>query len=134
MVSMPGSNPPSMKSYLIEAVLSYCRDYGFTPYLVVKVDEACKVPMEYVRQGTIVFDVSDEAVHNFSLSQDELSFQARFGEDNAIFTVEVPMARVFAVTPLEHQELSLQFEVTASPVTQKSEAQPEETRRPKRLK
>ena len=105
---------PSMKPYLINAVLDYCRDHAATPYLMVAVDEACHVPLEFVRDGRIVFDLSDEAINRLSIAEDVLSFQARFGESNAIFDVVVPLNRIIAVTPLEYQQFALQFEVTAS--------------------
>lgn len=130
-----------IKPYLIEAVLNYCRDNACTPYVMVAVDTACQVPMEYVRDNRIVFDVSDEAVHNLAISDDWFVFQARFGEKNEIFTVEVPLNRIVAVMPLEYQELGLQFEVTETPKrltdTQETESTAQEKtapRRPMRVK
>jgi len=43
------TEPRPMKPYLINAVLDYCRDTGTTPYVMVAVDHACRVPQEYVR-------------------------------------------------------------------------------------
>jgi len=42
------TEPRPMKPYLINAVLDYCRDTGTTPYVMVAVDHACRVPQEYV--------------------------------------------------------------------------------------
>lgn len=136
MPMKPGEPAPTMKPYLINAVLEYCRDHALTPYLLVHVDDACQVPEEYVRNNSIVFDISDEAIHNFGVSDEELTFQARFGEDNAIFTVVVPLNRIFAITPLEYQELAIQFEVTPSVKKDASEqsAEPAPQRRPMRVK
>ena len=57
------TEPRPMKPYLINAVLDYCRDTGTTPYVMVAVDHACRVPQEYVRDGRIIFDLTDEAVN-----------------------------------------------------------------------
>lgn len=131
--------PRPMKPYLIHAVLDYCRDNGATPYLMVAVDSYCQVPMEYVRDGRIVFDLSDEAIHRLAIDDSTLSFQARFGEQNEIFTVEVPLNRIIAVTPLEYQQFALHFEVTETPAQPKEDtSKPAErsssVRRPMRIK
>lgn len=132
------SMPRPMKPYLINAVLEYCRDTGTTPYVMVAVDHACRVPEEYVRDGRIIFDVTDEAVNRLNISDEELTFQARFGENNEIFDVVVPLNRIIAVTPLECQQFALQFEVTDSPEetsSKISEPTPERGgRRPMRVK
>jgi stringent starvation protein B len=124
--------PKPIKPYLINAVLDYCRDTGATPYLMVAVDSACRVPEEYVRDGRIVFDLSDEAINRLDINDRSLSFQARFGESNTIFDVFVPLNRIIAVTPLEYQQFALQFEVTPS------EEEPQQPapapRRPTRVK
>ena len=81
-------NPPPLKPYLINAVLDYCRNTGTTPYVMVAVDDACSVPREFVRDGRIIFDLTDEAVNRLEITDDWLTFQARFGETNDIFDVE----------------------------------------------
>ena len=100
------TEPRPMKPYLINAVLDYCRDTGTTPYVMVAVDHACRVPQEYVRDGRIIFDLTDEAVNRLAISDTELTFQARFGENNEIFDVLVPLNRIIAVTPLECQQFA----------------------------
>lgn len=133
--------PNPIKPYLVTAVLDYCRDNVATPYVIVRVDSSCQVPMEYVRDGTIVLDVSDEAVNRLEVSNEALSFQARFGENNEIFNIYVPLNRIAVVTPLEYQEFALRFEVTPT-VQQREEAEPSDgssplappARRPVRLK
>ena len=135
---MQASNPKPMKPYLINAVLDYCRDTGTSPYVMVAVDHACQVPMEYVRDGRIVFDVTDEAVNWLVVADDALSFQARFGEMNEIFDVYVPLNRIIAVTPLECPQFALHFEVTESMVAEKPQEAPATdtppVRRPMRVK
>ncbi|NBU01256.1 MAG: hypothetical protein EBT41_04435 [Betaproteobacteria bacterium] len=48
----------STKPYLIRAIHEWCSDQGHTPYLAVAVDEHTIVPMEYVKGGEIVLNVS----------------------------------------------------------------------------
>ncbi len=134
---MQASNPKPMKPYLINAVLDYCRDTGMSPYVMVAVDHACQVPMEYVRDDRIVFDVTDEAVNRLVVTDEALSFQARFGESNDIFDVYVPLNRIIAVTPLECPQFALHFEVTDSVIAEKPQEVTTNTppvRRPMRVK
>jgi len=70
-----------LKKYLVEAIWNWCTDAGLTPYLAVAVDASCAVPEAYVRDGQIVFDISDEAVRGLTFADDGVGFQARFGED-----------------------------------------------------
>ena len=123
-------NPPPLKPYLINAVLDYCRNTGTTPYVMVAVDDACSVPREFVRDGRIIFDLTDEAVNRLEITDDWLTFQARFGETNDIFDVEVPLNRIICVTPLEYQQFALQFEVTPTPTRAQAAAPEEEAPRP----
>ena len=48
----------STKPYMIRAIYEWCTDNGFTPYVSVKVDSTVKVPMEFVRKGEIVLNIS----------------------------------------------------------------------------
>jgi stringent starvation protein B len=64
--------------YLIRAIFEWCCDNGLTPYIAVKVDETTKVPMEYVKNGEIVLNVSPDATRNLKIGNDLLQFSARF--------------------------------------------------------
>ena len=131
------TEPRPMQPYLINAVLDSCRDTGTTPYVMVAVDHACRVPQEYVRDGRIIYALTDEAVNRLAISDTELTFQARFGENNEIFDVLVPLNRIIAVTPLECQQFALHFEVTETPVEEPEEAPAQPApgvRRPMRVK
>lgn len=69
----------STKPYLIRAVHEWACDSGFTPYLSVKVDETTRVPMEHVKNGEIVLNLSYDATHKLTIGQDLIQFSARFG-------------------------------------------------------
>ena len=68
----------STTPYLIRAIFEWCCDNGLTPYIAVKVDETTKVPMEYVKNGEIVLNVSPNATRNLKIGNDLLQFSARF--------------------------------------------------------
>ena len=70
--------PPSTTPYLIRAIYEWCVDGGFTPYLAVKVNARTRVPMEFVRNGEIVLNVSADATRNLTIGNDGVQFSARF--------------------------------------------------------
>src|SRR5690348_1043814 len=69
----------STKPYLIRAIYDWCSDSGYTPYLSVKVDDQTRVPPEYVKNGEIVLNISDDAAHHLTLGNELIQFSARFG-------------------------------------------------------
>ena len=84
----------------------------------------------------IVFDISAEATNRFEVTDEKVSFQARFGEDNRIVDIYVPMETIVFVFPMERQDLGLQFDVAPEEKPKKQEAKeaPMTPRRPTRLK
>lgn len=69
----------STKPYFLRAIYEWCTDSGYTPYLAVKVDTRSRVPMEFVRNGEIVLNISFGATSNLKMESDFVSFSARFG-------------------------------------------------------
>jgi stringent starvation protein B len=69
---------PSTTPYLIRAIYEWCVDNGLTPYLAVRVDENTRVPMEYVRNGEIVLNVSADATRDLTMGNEGIRFSARF--------------------------------------------------------
>ena len=101
------------RPHLIEAVINWCEGRGQTPYMLVELDDACEVPRQYANSdNSIVFCVESEAVNNFLIDDEAVSFQARFGEN--IRSVRIPLNRVAAVYPKEDPNLVTYFPVTAS--------------------
>lgn len=72
-------NERSTKPYLIRAIHEWTCDSGMTPYLSVKVDENTRVPMEHVKNGEIVLNLSYDATHKLTIGPDLIQFSARFG-------------------------------------------------------
>jgi stringent starvation protein B len=69
----------STKPYLIRALHEWCSDSNLTPYLSVRVDENTRVPLEFVKNGEIVLNVSYDATHRLTIGNDLVQFSARFG-------------------------------------------------------
>jgi stringent starvation protein B len=88
---------PSTTPYLIRAIYEWCVDSGFTPYLAVRAGERTRVPLEYVRNGEIVLNISTDATRDLTIGNDLIQFSARF---NGISQeISVPMdcvAGIFA--------------------------------------
>ena len=68
----------STKPYLIRAIHEWCADSGFTPYLSVRVDQNTRVPMEFVKDGEIVLNLSYDATHKLTIDDTGVQFSARF--------------------------------------------------------
>ena len=92
--------PSSTKPYLLRALYEWCSDNGFTPYVVVKVDASVRVPMEYVKDGEIVLNVSMDATSALQMDNDLISFKARFGGQPR--EIVVPIERVMAIYAREN--------------------------------
>ncbi len=69
----------STKPYLIRALWTWCCDAGFTPYLTVFVDEHCRVPLDYVQDGSITLNLSPSATGQLDLGNEWIMLTARFG-------------------------------------------------------
>ncbi|MBI3045343.1 MAG: ClpXP protease specificity-enhancing factor [Betaproteobacteria bacterium] len=68
----------STKPYLIRAIHEWCSDSGLTPYITVHVSDAVRVPMEYVKNGEILLNVSNDATHRLTIGNELIQFSARF--------------------------------------------------------
>lgn len=68
----------STKPYLIRAIYEWCSDSGLTAYINVRVDTNTRVPIEYVKNGEIVLNVSAAASRDLTISNDLIQFSARF--------------------------------------------------------
>jgi stringent starvation protein B len=101
----------STKPYLMRAIYDWCVDSGYTPYLTVTVDALTRVPMEYVKDGQIVLNISPVAVERFKIGNEFIEFSARFnGAGREIF---IPVGAVSAVYARENGQ-GLSFEVTTA--------------------
>ncbi len=91
---------PSTKPYLIRALHQWCSDNGFTPYIAVVANGRAKVPREFVRDGQIVLNISYTATGHLDISNDRITFQARFG--GIARDISVPIGSVLAIYAKEN--------------------------------
>lgn len=99
----------STKPYLIRAIYEWCTDSGLTPHLVVAVGRHTRVPMEFVKDGQIVLNVSQGATRNLLIGNDSIRFSARF--NGASRDIEVPVDAVVGIYARENgQGLSFAVE------------------------
>ncbi|MYM69239.1 ClpXP protease specificity-enhancing factor [Pseudoduganella sp. FT55W] len=85
----------STKPYLLRAIYEWCTDSGYTPYLAVKVDASTTVPMEYVKKGEIVLNISFGATSGLKMDNDSIRFHARFGGVSR--EIYIPVNNVMAI-------------------------------------
>ena len=90
----------STKPYFIRAIYEWCSDCGYTPYLSVRVDDRTRVPMEYVKNGEIVLNVSLNATRNLTINNELIQFSARFS--GASREVSIPVDRVQGIFAREN--------------------------------
>ncbi len=94
--------PVTTKPYLVRAIHEWCSDQGYTPYLAVRVSPAARVPVEYVKDGQIVLNVSHSATHGLLMDNVWIRFSARF--NGASRAIEVPVDDVVAIYARETGE------------------------------
>jgi stringent starvation protein B len=98
----------STKPYLLRAIYEWCTDSGYTPYLAVKVDAVTTVPLEYVKKGEIILNISYGATSGLKMDNDAIHFRARFnGVSREIY---VPVQNVLAIYANENGQ-GMAFEV-----------------------
>ena len=90
----------SNKPYLVRALYEWCADSGLTPYLSVRVNERTRVPVEYVKNGEIVLNISQDATRNLTLGNDLIQFSARF--NGVSRELSIPMETVNGIFAKEN--------------------------------
>jgi len=101
----------STKPYMLRAIYEWCTDSGFTPYLAVKVDSATTVPMEFVKKGEIVLNISFGATSGLKMDNEAIHFHARFGGVSR--EIYVPVQNVLAIYANENGQ-GMAFEVSST--------------------
>ena len=98
----------STRPYLMRAIYEWCLDAGYTPHLLVQVDEHTRVPKGYVKNGQIVLNIGAGAVRDLAIDNDWVLFSARFS--GASQEIAVPVNRVAAIFARENGQ-GMHFEV-----------------------
>lgn len=89
------------RPYLLRAYYDWLVDNNFTPYLVVDATYwGVNVPLEYVKDGQIVLNLSAHATGNLQLANDFIQFNARFkGVSRELY---IPMGAALAIYAREN--------------------------------
>ncbi|AKU24973.1 ClpXP protease specificity-enhancing factor [Massilia sp. MB5] len=112
----------STKPYMLRAIYEWCTDCGYTPYLAVKVDAATRVPMEYVKKGEIVLNISYGATSALKMDNDAIYFHARFGGVSR--EIYIPVNNVMAIYANENGQ-GMAFEPLLGMASAAAEEAPE---------
>ncbi len=112
MLNTPDAS--STRPYLLRALHEWCTDNGYTPYVAVLVDDTVQVPMEYVKNGEVVLNVSFDATSSLTLGNEFIEFKARFA--GIAREIVVPVSRVLAIYARENgQGMAFPMPVANSP-------------------
>ena len=107
----------STTPYMIRALHEWCTDNGYTPQIVVQVNENTLVPAAYIRDGQITLNIGALATNRLTIGNDAIEFQARF--NGVTEHLYVPVGAVTAIYARETGS-GMGFEVeesTAGPVS-----------------
>ena len=91
------SNPSkSKRPYLVRAMHEWMGDNGHTPHIVIDATvDGVTVPNQHIKDGKIILNISQSAAHNLKLTNQAVSFRARFS--GVPFDVWVPIASVLGI-------------------------------------
>jgi stringent starvation protein B len=127
----------SNRPYLLRALYDWICDNHLTPYLLVDATgDDLNIPFEFVEDNKIVLNISPSAVRDLDLSNDYISFKARFSGKSmdVYFPIEAVLA-IYAkengrgmIFPEEEQEI----ESNESPVSNSEEGSGEENKEVKK--
>ena len=93
--------PSPKRPYLLRAYYDWLVDNDFTPYLVVDANYyGTNVPVEYVKDGQIVLNLSAEATGNLQLTNDFIQINARFKAISR--ELYIPMGAALAIYAREN--------------------------------
>ena len=93
--------PSPKRPYLLRAYYDWLVDNDFTPYLVVDANYyGNNVPVEYVKDGQIVLNLSAGATGNLQLTNDFIQFNARF--QGVARELYIPMGAALAIYAREN--------------------------------
>lgn len=86
----------SHRPYLLRALYEWIADNGMTPHLLVDATRPMvQVPLHAVKDGKIVLNIAERAVTRLDMSNETISFSARFG--GVSHSVSVPVGAVLAI-------------------------------------
>ena len=109
------TNPPiTFKPYLIRAFYEWISDSGNTPYIAVDTSiPRVSIPQQYIKNNSIVLDISGAAAHHLVMNNEAITFKARFG--GIPYNIYIPIASISAIyAPETSQGTTFSKETLAS--------------------
>lgn len=113
----------STKPYLLRAIYEWCTDNGYTPHIAVVVDSSTRVPMQFVKNGEIVLNISFEATSGLKMENDNIHFSARFGGVSR--DILIPVENVIAIYARENGQ-GMAFEAPVPATAEEAQQAPEQ--------
>jgi len=91
----------SNRPYLIRAINEWLLDNQFTPHLLVNAKApGVEVPHNFVQDGKIVLNIGPHAVEGLRISNEEVTFLARFSGISQL--ISFPVSAVLAIYAREN--------------------------------
>ena len=91
----------SNRPYLIRAINEWLLDNQFTPHLLVDAEApGVDVPNNFVQDGRIVLNIGPHAVEGLRISNEEVTFLARFSGVSQL--ISFPVSAVLAIYAREN--------------------------------
>ena len=91
----------SSRPYLIRAIYQWISDNALTPYVLVNAEyPETVVPQQFVEDGKIVLNISNQAVDNLHIDNDWLMFSARFS--GKAMDISIPVVAIQAIYAKEN--------------------------------
>ncbi|MEN8760961.1 MAG: ClpXP protease specificity-enhancing factor [Thiogranum sp.] len=91
----------SNRPYLIRAINEWLLDSQCTPHLLVNAEApGVDVPQEHIQEGKIVLNIGPQAVEGLRISNEEVTFLARFSGVSRL--ISFPVSAVLAIYAKEN--------------------------------
>ncbi len=135
-MSEPELNLTPTRPYLARAIYEWICDNNLTPHLLVDATQPnTMVPEQFIQDGQIVLNLAPHAVHKLNMSNNTITFSARFGGVSR--DIYIPLNAVIGIyarengqglffDPNEYEDIQIPED------TLKSTAQAEEIKPPKK--
>ena len=89
--------------YLIRAINEWILDNGCTPYLIVDATmDDVSVPLEHVKDGQIVLNISPKAIRDLVISDEFVMFSGRFS--GIAHEIHAPIEAIMGIITKENGE------------------------------
>lgn len=102
-MSQPESSMTSNKPYFLRALYEWIADNNMVPHIAVDATKNnLKIPLQFVKDGQIVLNISVSAANKLQMTNEFISFNARFGGIG--MEVYIPIGAVSAIYARETGE------------------------------